>query len=135
MTEMIELGSFAYIDAVVASVSQQFPKRCNCCEVEFKDFAEFIEKTYIPKHNESRNIQIIQCEDGNVEDGYILAYRNCTCHSTITILCALEDELKAKLSTLYNASVPTSINMTRKSCLDFPASGDFSIVYPLLTLS
>ncbi len=97
MTEMIELGSFAYIDAVVASVSQQFPKRCNCCEVEFKDFAEFIEKTYIPKHNESRNIQIIQCEDGNVEDGYILAYRNCTCHSTITILCALEDELKAKM--------------------------------------
>ena len=97
MTEMIELGSFAYIDAVVASVSQQFPKRCNCCEVEFKDFAEFIEKTYIPEHNDSRNIQIIQCEDGNVEDGYILAYRNCTCHSTITILCALEDELKAKM--------------------------------------
>ena len=97
MTEMIELGSFAYIDAVVASASQQFPKRCNCCDAEFKGFAEFIEKTYIPEHNDSRNIQIIQCEDGNVEDGYILAYRNCTCHSTITILCALEDELKARM--------------------------------------
>jgi hypothetical protein len=97
MTEMIELGSFAYIEDVVASASQQFPKRCTCCDVEFKSFAEFIEKTYIPEHNDSRNIQIIQCEDGNVKDGYILAYRNCACHSTITILCALEDELKAKM--------------------------------------
>jgi len=97
MTEMIELGSFAYIEDVVTSASQQFPKRCTCCDVEFKSFAEFIEKTHIPEHNNSRNIQIIQCEDGNVEEGYILAYRNCACRSTITILCALEDELKAKM--------------------------------------
>lgn len=96
-TDINELRSLAYMDDVIASASQQFPKRCNCCDVQFTGFADFIEKTYIPSHNDSRNIQIIQCEDGNAEDGYILAYRNCACHSTITILCALEAELKAKM--------------------------------------
>ena len=96
-TNVKELKSFAYIDDVIASASQQFPKHCNCCGVEFAGFAEFIEKTHIPEHTNSQNIQIIHCDDSNVEDGYILAYRNCACLSTITIHCALEGELKAKM--------------------------------------
>lgn len=96
-TDVKELKSFAYIGDVIASASQQFPKRCNCCDVEFAGFAEFIEKTHIPEHTDSKNIQVIQCDDENVDDGYILAYRNCVCLSTIAIHCALEGELKAKM--------------------------------------
>ena len=106
-TAVRELGCFAYIEDVIASVGQQFPKRCKCCDFEFRSFAEFIAKTYIPQHNDSRNIQIIQCDEDNTEDGYILAYRNCTCHSTITILCALEDELKAKMFKAIEADAKT----------------------------
>jgi len=96
-TDVKELKSFAYIDDVIASASQQFPKRCSCCDLEFSGFAEFIEKTHIPEHTDSKNIQVIQCDDENVDDGYILAYRNCVCLSTIAIHCALEGELKAKM--------------------------------------
>ena len=96
-TDMNELESFAYVEDVIASVSLQFPKSCSCCGFEFKGFTEFLEKTYIPDHNDSQNIQVVKCENDKVEDGYIVAYRNCFCHSTITILCALEDELKAKI--------------------------------------
>ena len=96
-TDVKELRSFTYIGDVIASARQQFPKHCNCCEVEFAGFAEFLEKTHIPEHTHSKNIQIIRCENSNVDDGYILAYRNCACLSTIAIHCALEGELKAKM--------------------------------------
>lgn len=96
-TDVKELKSFAYIGDVIASASQQFPKHCQCCDVEFAGFAEFLNKTHIPKHINSKNIQIIRCDGSNVDDGYILAYRNCTCLSTIAIQCALEGELKAKM--------------------------------------
>lgn len=94
---MKTLKSFIYIPDIIASASQQFPRACSCCDVEFEDFADFIAKTTIPEHNHSRNIQVIQCQEGHAEDGYILANRNCKCRSTITILCAMEDELKAKM--------------------------------------
>ena len=94
---MKKLESYAYINDIIASVSQQFPKKCNCCGVVFEGFSDFINKTTIPEHNNSRNVQLIRCDENDEEEGYILAYRDCACRSSIAILCALEDELKAKM--------------------------------------
>ena len=94
---MKDLKSYAYINDIIASVGQQFPKKCNCCETVFEGFPDFIKKTTIPEHNNSRNVQLIKCHEDDEDEGYILAYRDCACRSSIAILCALEDELKAKM--------------------------------------
>lgn len=91
--DLKKLRAFIYIDDIIDSVKQQFPRVCNCCGLEFKDFLDFLDNTYIPEHTNSHNIQIIKCNN-NTD---IVAYRNCSCQSTITVSCVIGENLKRKM--------------------------------------
>ena len=78
--------SSKYIDNIIQSVNNQFPKTCNCCGKKYLNFSDFIRNTYIADHIKNNNMQIINFPD--YDD--IIAFRNCSCHSTMVIKCILE---------------------------------------------
>jgi hypothetical protein len=86
------LKSIKFIRLVFLSVNKQFPKVCKCCGKRFNDFEDFIENTYISEHTENHNIQFIQHYDYKE----VIAFRNCSCNSTMTIKCILEEFGKNK---------------------------------------
>lgn len=88
-----QLDSFKYVNDVIESVKGQFPRQCNCCGREFKDFVDFIENTHIPKHTHDKNITIYQY----AEDTDVIAYRNCSCRSTMILSCILDDNVKKEM--------------------------------------
>lgn len=73
------------VDDVIKFAEIQFPRKCNCCGEIFKNFKEFLQKTTIPPHIVNSNIQIIDFCD--IHD--LIAYRNCSCGSTLVLPCSV----------------------------------------------
>lgn len=88
-----QFESFKYVDDIIQSVIEQFPRKCNCCGREFHDFIDFIENTHIPEHTNEQNIQIYQY----AEDTDVIAFRNCSCQSTVTVSCILDVTVKKEM--------------------------------------
>ncbi|MCB4203433.1 hypothetical protein LF845_00495 [Deferribacterales bacterium Es71-Z0220] len=82
---MNELNILKYVDDVIRFCEMQFPRKCNCCGYEFKDFKDFLKNTKIPDHVAMSNLQIIDFKD--IHD--VIAYRNCKCGTTITLPCSI----------------------------------------------
>jgi len=83
--KMDNLNILNYVDDVIQFCEMQFPRKCNCCGYEFKNFKDFLENTDIPEHVVDSNLQIIDFSD--IHD--IIAYRNCKCGTTITLPCSI----------------------------------------------
>lgn len=90
------MNEIELIDKILEEVSKLFPKRCNCCGREFKDFVDFINNTEIPQHAHDENFMIMHLH--GIYD--ILALRNCKCNTTIALPCALDKEFKKQLVTI-----------------------------------
>jgi len=96
--EIKDLSILKYVDDIIKYCEMQFPKKCNCCEYVYKDFKDFLDNTYIPKHAVKCNIQIIDFYDLH----NIISYRNCKCGTTVVLPCVIEDKTKLFLLNTIN---------------------------------
>lgn len=82
-----------FVEIMLDSCEKQFPKKCGCCGKYFETFRYFLKNTKIPAHSKGHSLQLINYE--GLHD--VVAYRNCSCGTTITIQCVIDKLEKEKL--------------------------------------
>lgn len=70
----------AFIDPVIRSCMEQFPRKCSNCGKQFDTFRDFISGT--------RPVGAPQCSPLEEDPFGLLTYVNCECGSTVLLSCA-----------------------------------------------
>jgi len=82
-----------FVEMMPDACEKQFPKKCNCCCRYFDTFQDFLKYTIIPVHSKDHSLQLIDLE--NLHD--VIAFRNCSCGTTMTVQCAVDKPQKKEL--------------------------------------
>ena len=101
---MKDLKVLGIVDDVIRFAELYFPKTCRCCGETFDNFKDFLQKTTIPEHVKGSNIQIIDFCD--IHD--LIAYRNCSCGSTLVLPCSVGVENKKLILDLVDCDAEES---------------------------
>jgi len=82
-----------FVEMILDSCENQFPKKCSCCGRIYETFSEFLENTSLPNHSKDHSLQLINFKE--YKD--VIALRNCRCGSTISIQCVINPKEKNEL--------------------------------------
>ena len=69
-----------FIEPIIAMCATQFPRKCQNCKKEFKDFRHFVADT--------RPLGAPQCSAETEDPFGLITYVNCECGSTVVLRCA-----------------------------------------------
>jgi len=82
-----------FVEMMLDACEKQFPKKCSCCGRYFDTFQDFLKYTIIPVHSKDHSLQLIDSE--NLHE--VIAFRNCSCGTTVTVQCAVDKPQKKEL--------------------------------------
>ncbi|AEI15602.1 hypothetical protein Flexsi_1973 [Flexistipes sinusarabici DSM 4947] len=82
-----------FVEIMLEACEEQFPKKCSCCGRYFETFQDFLSHTIIPVHSKDHSLQLIDSQD--LHD--VIAFRNCSCGTTMTVQCAVDKPQKKEL--------------------------------------
>lgn len=82
-----------FVEIMLDACEKQFPKKCSCCGRYFDTFQDFLTHTIIPVHSKDHSLQLIDSQD--LHD--VIAFRNCSCGTTMTVQCAVDKPQKKDL--------------------------------------